>query len=429
MRSTIFHQILNRRPSVLILVSIIAMTACSEKPEIEPVDFLISPQTSELSFTAAYPESYTYEVNTNAETWDAQSDTDWLVVERTSDNQFTVKAKPNVAFEPRSGAKVTVTAGDSTFFEITATQAELNIYIGGCESTPEYMDYATYWHNTEKHILETGGSSVLGIYVTKEKEIHLVGRGMNVFNSYGFYWSESNGEHLTNTHDGGSGSASGIFVDEETNDIYYTSYEMYTDPETGQNTSDATLWKNFEPFVESEVYEVYDVLVQDGKVYVLYDGYYKVDDEVVELEPSGQYLEAASMVIHNGDVYVGGFTGEDNFNATYWVNGKVNPIPSTVTTQAYAISVDSNGDVYLCGSEGSGLSRRAVYWKNGEMVPITEVANACASGIFALDGNLIYAYFTKNDAGISTIYCNINGETIDITDGTMDSFSEDLFVL
>ena len=54
--------------------------------------------------------------------------------------------------------------------------------------------------------------------------------------------------------------------------------------------------------------------------------------------------------------------------------------------------MDSNGDVYLGGSEGPGLDRRAAYWKNGEMTAITEYANACIGEMFVLDGETIIIY-------------------------------------
>ena len=66
MRSTIFTRSLTSGAAILMLASAFALTSCNKDPETpEPVEFLITPQNREISFTAAYPESCTYEISTN----------------------------------------------------------------------------------------------------------------------------------------------------------------------------------------------------------------------------------------------------------------------------------------------------------------------------------------------------------------------------
>ena len=107
MRSTIFTRSLTSGAAILMLASAFALTSCNKDPETpEPVEFLITPQNREISFTAAYPESCTYEISTNAQSWKAESDAEWLTID-TSSSRLIISARPNLSFEERSGATVT----------------------------------------------------------------------------------------------------------------------------------------------------------------------------------------------------------------------------------------------------------------------------------------------------------------------------------
>lgn len=423
MRSTISPRSIFGSAAILMLASI-ALTSCSEDPETkEPVEFLITPQSREISFMAAYPESCTYEISTNAQSWKAESDAEWLTID-TSSSRLIISARPNLSFEERSGATVTITADDSTMFQITATQDPLQVYTGGSENS-----VAAYWFNNEKHIMtETGGNTINGIHVTKDGTVHLTGTTYGA-KSLGFYWSNSSGTVYTNRVDEGSGSAFDVFVDEENSNIYFTTHEGWTNSD-GTQTYQAALWTNMEPKDEPESMSAGDIYVEDGKVYVMYDGYYKINDEKTELEIIGDGNYPSCMTVHNGDVYVGGYyLNTDRFCPAYWINGKAYPIPTDINSQIYSISVDSNGDVYLGGSEGPGLDRRAAYWKNGEMTAITEYANACIGEMFVLDGETIIIYFEQNEAGNTTVKCSMNGEIIDISDGYAPSYAQCGFII
>ena len=235
MRSTISPRSIFGSAAILMLASI-ALTSCSEDPETkEPVEFLITPQSREISFTAAYPESCTYEISTNAQSWKAESDAEWLTID-TSSSRLIISARPNLSFEERSGATVTITADDSTMFQITATQNPLQVYTGGSENS-----VAAYWFNNEKHIMtETGGNTINGIHVTKDGTVHLTGTTYGA-KSLGFYWSNSSGTVYTNRVDEGSGSAFDVFVDEENSNIYFTTHEGWTNSD-GTQTYQAALW-------------------------------------------------------------------------------------------------------------------------------------------------------------------------------------------
>ena len=60
--------------------------------------------------------------------------------------------------------------------------------------------------------------------------------------------------------------------------------------------------------------------------------------------------------------------GTQTYQAALWTNMEPKDEPESmsagdINSQIYSISVDSNGDVYLGGSEGPGLDRRAAYWR------------------------------------------------------------------
>ena len=231
---------------------------------------------------------------------------------------------------------------------------------------------------------ETGGNTINGIHVTKDGTVHLTGTTYGA-KSLGFYWSNSSGTVYTNRVDEGSGSTFDVFVDEENSNIYFTTHEGWTNSD-GTQTYQAALWTNMEPKDEPESMSAGDIYVEDGKVYVMYDGYYKINDEKTELEIIGDGNYPSCMTIHNGDVYVGG----------------------------YYLNTDR-----FCPA----------YWKNGEMTAITEYANACIGEMFVLDGETIIIYFEQNEAGNTTVKCSMNGEIIDISDGSAPSYAQCGFII
>lgn len=427
MKSTI-SKLFYAATALFMFAAAASVTSCKEEETVipvEPLEFGIAPQMRELSFMAARPEAYTYEVTTNRETWAVKADADWCTVD-TSGNTFTVKPSPNFSFDERSGATVTVMVEDSVVFEIAVSQKPLEVYAAG-----SYNNASAYWRNQELVDMSvvTGGTSLNDIYVTRSGDVHLTGYGIMGFNTTGFYWSEAMGLFTTNRREGGSGSAFSVFVDEETSTVYFTTHEGWTNEDWSQ-TYQACLWTNFEPEDEPESMSAGDVIVDNGNVYVLYDGFYTVNGEKVNLEEikDGNYVSC--MEIHDGDVYVGGYYLDyDKFCPAYWVNGKANPIPTTISSQVYSISIDSNGDVYLGGSEGLGLDRCAAYWKNGEMTAVTEYANACIGEIFALDGQLAILYFEENAAGNTAVKCSLDGNVVEISDGAAPAYVQAGFIL
>lgn len=103
---------------------------------------------------------------------------------------------------------------------------------------------------------------------------------------------------------------------------------------------------------------------------------------------------ANSIVVDNGDVYVGGVDNDGVGNlAVYWKNGTRVPMeksPEYPIAYGRSIAVD-NGDVYLAGEQSTllptgGFASRTMYWKNGSPVNLGD--NGRAVEIAVEDGDV-----------------------------------------
>lgn len=392
--------------------------AC-ERPE--NADFSVSPETTELFFEAAYPTPYTFQVSSGTDDWDIVSDAEWLTVKKEGNN-VTITAAPNVTFNDLA-ATVSFTTGKKTRMTVSATQKALQVYVAGNEN-----DVTTYWHNGRKFPMAQLGNALNGIYVTRNGDVHLVGKYLSPDAlSVGFYYSQATGRVTTVVDEKNQGNAFSVFVDETKNDVYYTSHEGFVDYATGASNYVASYWKNQQRFPEENSMLASDILVDNGKVYVLFDDYYKKDNEKIQLEEAGEGIYPSCMTIHNGDAYIGGYyLNVDKFSPIYWINGKAQKVPSTDYAMVYGIAVAENGDVYLSGSEGS-WPRAAAYWKNGEKTLLSDYSNACAGNIFVFGNHVLVTGFAPvND--ISTAKMWMDGVESNISDGTADVWIEDTFI-
>lgn len=412
----------------------------TDSVESEDLYLRISPDTDTVVFDAAYPVEVTYEVSTNAESWNAVSDSDWLTVKK-DDGMFILTAVPNVLSEDSREAIVTLTVNDSICKNVTVTQNTLKIYVGGNEVNPATGGtLGKYWHNGEG--VTVGDMSALSaVYLSRDGSLHLAGGA----SFGGAYWSEKTGLFNVLTHTFPEESTAGIYdieIDESTGDVYLACSEGWpvTTEEGYTQTYVSYYWKNFTEFnvLTSDgpgcVALPYDIEVVENKIYVLIDddgvkSYYLADGVETVIEEVGGGSSVSCMVVHGNDVYVGGYyLEEDRFCPCYWINGKANPIPTDVNSQIYCIAVDNNGDVYLGGSEGAGLDRAAAYWKNGEKTVLSDYNNGVLCNIFAIDGNVLAFGSVRNDTRRTVVRQWINGESTDLSDGTLNAWAECAFI-
>ncbi len=122
------------------------------------------------------------------------------------------------------------------------------------------------------------------------------------------------------------------------------------------------------------------------------------------------------------DVYVAGF---ENGVAVYWKNGQVVPLPSNGMAFASSIFVVGN-DVYVAGAEfgSQNVPSRAMFWKNGQPFYLTGPALAEAKAI-TVSGNDVYV--AGKELGVAKYWKN--GQAVALTNGQFDAEATDILVI
>ena len=150
---------------------------------------------------------------------------------------------------------------------------------------------------------------------------------------------------------------------------------------------------------------------ENGIMYIVGDSYnsegikttcYWMDGVRVEL-PGGDW--ATDIVVSNGNVYVSGTSGA---NACYWINQTRYDLPGN-GGEGEAIAVDGN-DVYVAGWWDNG----SCYWKNGERIDLTTNAESQAFALGIRNNGDIYVggyYMNNNHYYIPCFWKNGNNRT------------------
>lgn len=111
---------------------------------------------------------------------------------------------------------------------------------------------------------------------------------------------------------------------------------------------------------------------------------------------------AKSIAVSKGNVYVAGFESGNVVTARCWKNGLPLPLSSKGTQGTIAVSLFVSGnDVYVAGwvfnEKGQTV---AAYWKNGDLVLLTDGASpSIAESVFVSGGDVYVAGTTNFDAG------------------------------
>lgn len=165
------------------------------------------------------------------------------------------------------------------------------------------------------------------------------------------YWK--NGEQIKLTDGKTTHTADGIFIDNE--DVYVVGSQT-----TEANGQRAIYWKNGQQMP----------LDQD----------------------KGVYSAGKAIGVANGKVYI---AGVENADAVYWVDGKIQRLPSSddhTLSQEFAMHVTDNNDVYIASMLTNRTTQIVKYWKNNVEHVLAPAANEEAgkvSGI-SVDGNKVY---------------------------------------
>ena len=157
-------------------------------------------------------------------------------------------------------------------------------------------------------------------------------------------------------------------------------------------------------------------------------------DTIHNLKPNTSYYIRAYAVYSTGvaygriikfttlppqpTVYIAGFIGS---NAVYWKNDSIIYLPRSDAYDAWAHSIYVVGnDVYVAGIENTvGLKSRAVYWKNGKEVRLTDGSKAAYAFSIFVSGNDVYVagYETVDDRYPVAKYWK-NGVAVSLSGGT-----------
>jgi hypothetical protein len=129
-------------------------------------------------------------------------------------------------------------------------------------------------------------------------------------------------------------------------------------------------------------------------------------------------------------VYV---AGTENDRAVYWKNGTAVALTNgQYGSNATSVFVSGN-DVYICGFEFDGKRARAGYWKNGTAFFLedgsTNPYSSYATAITVADNHIYIAGFESNTGGIDGAIYWKDGKAVNLNSGTNQSRAHSIFVL
>jgi hypothetical protein len=154
-----------------------------------------------------------------------------------------------------------------------------------------------------------------------------------------------------------------------------------------------------------------DIFVSNGTVYTSgtsgANACYWINDTRYDLPGDGG--EGEAIAVHDNDVYVAGWY---NDGSCYWKNGERIDLTTNAESQAFAVGIRSNGDVYVGGYYMNNHHYYIpCFWKNGNRtnLPIPSGGDGEVYDIAFMDGNMrYYAGYTlrpDNFAGLVPKAC------------------------
>lgn len=143
-------------------------------------------------------------------------------------------------------------------------------------------------------------------------------------------------------------------------------------------------------------------------------------------------MDTVQIVIAGGsnqqvDVYI---AGQSNGRAVYWKNGQLIPLSGLGQASATGITV-VDGDVYVAGEEGGDFfvfTGTAKYWKNGQEVLLTDPRGAAVATAIAVSGTTVYVAGRQQEGNHTVAMLWKNGQPVALTNGTSDADATSIFV-
>jgi len=248
---------------------------------------------------------------------------------------------------------------------------DTDVYISGAIS-----GFATYWKNGKAVKLSSSFSYANSITVSGN-DIYIAGYSNNFGVNTATYWK--NGVPVLLDNGGAGAVADGIAV--VGNDVFVVGNNSDLNGniicwKNGVPTTIGTSPSSFATYNANTYYQGWvNIVVNGSDTYItgaapghLTAGYWKngVANFLVNDPNTSSVLN--NIAVTGSDVYAVGFYGS---SATYWKSGALNILPADPQTSAMATAIAINGnDVYISGFEGTPFGK-AVYWKNGSIVPLS----------------------------------------------------------
>ena len=163
--------------------------------------------------------------------------------------------------------------------------------------------------------------------------------------------------------------------------------------------------------------DVYVVGFIDSGIRKIYPIYWKNGSPVqLNFDYSIKEAWATSIAVAGNDVYVAGYRIHVSLNANsttdglFWKNGSEVPMDLDVNGASWLPSLTvSNNDIYVVAEENLwGNGETAHYWKNGNLVELSDGSEGSTASSIAVSGNDVYV------AGIGYGGVSVNGSSIEI---------------
>ena len=347
-----------------------------------------------------------------ADSWDVSVEPDWCsAVKDEAAGTFTLSAEPNESETASpADATVTVTAGDAEPVVITVSQKAVayDIYVSGEISYELASTTAVYWKNGQMFEIGERNDSFTKQIIEDNGDIYIAGgSGDNCV-----YWKNGEMTVLRTTDDktgqiydftvvDGRFYAAGYvrmratsWVDSEPVQLWskisyaygmdYYDGKLYAVGNVPSNYGAIWIDGELEEFGDKET-TLYDICVVDGVEYIAGTRNGEVTYWVGrdEEHSTGSGGNVNRIKVHDGSVYMVGSKGG---SAGYWCNGEFVALDSYEADAADMIFVGD--DIYVVGTDKDyqTLADRAVYWKNGEKIIVSEQETS-GSGILLMPVN------------------------------------------
>jgi hypothetical protein len=312
----------------------------------------------------------------------------------------------------------------STF--LNSGSGNVNIYatgVGNSHGAPSL----NYWKNGSPVTLPSQSKLIFhaettsGIVVSGN-DVYVCGTDYNDAAEFfvATYWKNGSRFALGNTS--GDSYANSIAV--SGTDVYVAGYQNWADKYTITWHAYATYWKNGSPVTLGDTSSesiANSIFVSGNDVYVvgtrtsLYGGYtaipivvYWKNGKQVDLADTSVNGDATSILVSGSDIYPAWVElNSSNNQELYGTNGMAIPLQGTSNPYNVTSMVASGNDIYASGnlledqySNGIYTPYQASYWKNGNLVKLSDGSGSSSAASIAVSGNDVYVGGVNNSEGV-----------------------------